>query len=80
MLPIAMTIEQVCETLGCKRTRVFQLLRNGTLVRAQRFGRQIRILTESVESALRGPQTHAPKKRVQNSNVIPIPNRVNIKW
>lgn len=53
--------------LGCKRRRVFQLLANGTLERAPRFGRAIRIYRASVERALtwpavkrRAPRTHAP--------------------
>lgn len=53
--------------LGCKRRRVFQLLANGTLERAPRFGRAIRIYKASVERALtwptpkrRAPRPHSP--------------------
>lgn len=47
-----LSIAQVCETLGCKRRRVFQLLADGTLDRAPRYGRDLRIYRASVERAL----------------------------
>jgi excisionase family DNA binding protein len=55
-----MSIEAVCERLGCKRRRVFQLLADGTLERAPRFGRSLRIYAASVDRALAPPE---PKKR-----------------
>ena len=54
-----LSIEAVCEILGCKRRRVFQLLNDGTLERAPRFGRSLRIYKASVERAL----TPTPAKR-----------------
>lgn len=54
-----LSIPQVCELLGCKRRRVFQLLNDGTLERAPRFGRSLRIYRASVERAL----TPTPAKR-----------------
>jgi len=47
-----LSVEAVGEILGCKRRRVFQLLANGTLERAPRFGRSLRIYRASVERAL----------------------------
>lgn len=46
------SVDEACELLGCKRTRLFELLANGTLERAPRFGRQVRIYRASVERAL----------------------------
>jgi excisionase family DNA binding protein len=63
---VVVSVEQVCEMLGCKRRRVFQLLSDGTLERAPRYGRQIRIYRASVERALmpRAPE-RARKRRVK---------------
>lgn len=79
MQTLTMTIEQVCESLGCKRTRVFQLLRDGTLDRAPRFGRSLRIMSESVERAVRGPQKSNPK-RLRAVGAAPVAQRSEIKW
>lgn len=46
------SVEQVCEVLGCSRRRVFQLLADGTLERAPRFGKALRIFRASVDRAL----------------------------
>lgn len=54
-----LSVEAVCERLGCSRRRVFQLLADGTLERAPRFGRSLRIFGASVDRAL----TPTPKKR-----------------
>lgn len=47
-----LSVEQAAEILGCKRRRVFQLLADGTLERAPRFGRSLRIYRASVDRAL----------------------------
>lgn len=47
-----MSVEAVAERLGCSRRRVFQLLADGTLERAPRFGRSLRIYAASVDRAL----------------------------
>jgi len=47
--PLILTLEQVEARLHCKRTKVFELLRYGRLVRAQRLGRDIVITAASVE-------------------------------
>lgn len=50
-----LSVDAVAETLGCSRRQVFVLLANGTLDRAPRFGRQIRVLSASVDRALLTP-------------------------
>lgn len=70
MINEVVSIQWVCETLGCSRSRVFQLLAAGTLVRAPRFGRSLRIYKDSVDAALepvsngrkRRARTHAPER------------------
>lgn len=53
------SLEQTMQIMGCKRSKVFELLSNGTLERAPRFGREVRIYKDSVERALARP---APDK------------------
>lgn len=55
------SVLQVAEILGCKRRKVFELLADGTLERAPRYGREIRIYAESVNVAL-APQRDAVRK------------------
>ena len=55
---MVLSVAQVCEMLGCSRSRVFELLADGTLERAPRYGRQIRIYTASVEKALSQTKRH----------------------
>lgn len=62
-----MSVEQAAQMLGCKRRRVFQLLADGTLQRAPRFGREIRILTVSVEAALTPATARRPRSRRQTT-------------
>ncbi len=57
-----MSIEQVCERLGCKRSKVFGLLADSLLERAPRFGRSLRIYTASVERLL-APTSEKARKR-----------------
>lgn len=54
-----LSVEAVAEILGCKRRRVFELLADGTLERAPRFGRALRVFAASVDRAL----TPTPAKR-----------------
>lgn len=63
----SLSVDQVSEKLGCGRSRVFELLRDGTLIRAPRFGRQIRILGWSVDRALMPPppEPRKPRRRKQ---------------
>lgn len=60
---MVLSIEQVCETLGCKRRRVFQLLADGTLERAPRYGKSLRIYEESVRRALQPKPVKRRKQR-----------------
>lgn len=54
------TVVEVQEMLGCKRTSVFKLLRNGVLERAERVPagrsgrRETRITTKSVVDYIKG--------------------------
>lgn len=65
------------DILGCKRTKLFDLLSNGTLERAPRYGREIRILKDSVERALRpAPKRGRPRKVRRNETPIANPDEV----
>ncbi len=59
---MVVSVEQACNALGCKRSKVFELLSIGTLERAPRYGREIRIYTASVERALL-PKTKKARER-----------------
>ncbi len=63
MSTLVISVEEVCQTLGCGRRRVFQLLAEGILERAPRYGRALRIFKASVERALLSPPTPERKKR-----------------
>jgi hypothetical protein len=65
---IAVTVERAAELLHCGRTRVFALLADGTLERAQSFGKRTLVLTRSIAAALEGPPLEAAKpKRARRS-------------
>ena len=68
-----LSVEQVAEILGCKRRRVFQLLADGTLEKAPRFGRSIRVFADSVARA-QNP-TPAARRQARRSvrRLAPIP-------
>lgn len=62
---------EVCELLGCGKTRVFELLAEGVLQRAPKFGRRLRIMRGSVLAALltpppgaKGPKARRPRAPV----------------
>ncbi len=59
--PEAMTIDEAAARMGCSRTRVFDLLRDGTLQRARRLGRHQMILASSIESAMAQPKRRPVK-------------------
>lgn len=63
MSPPVLSIAQVCELLGCSRSRVFELLADGVLDRAPRFGRSLRIYTDSVLAAVARPTPRKARKR-----------------
>lgn len=72
-----MSVPEVCELLGCKRSRVFQLLAAGILERAPRWGRQIRIYRDTVEAALKRPERSRPAQRYKRRG--PAPERFDLK-
>lgn len=62
----SVSIDEAATSLGCSRTRVFELLRDGTLQRARRIGRHQMILASSVEAARREPSAKpvsTPRRR-----------------
>lgn len=65
-----MSIAEVGQVLGCKRTRVFQLLAIGTLTRAKKWGRETRVMRASVEAAIREAEPSGASLRL-----IPNPHR-----
>lgn len=58
--PQALSIEQAQAQLGCSRTRVFDLLQDGTLKRARKIGRRTMVLASSVEAARHLPNQALP--------------------
>lgn len=66
--PKLLTVPEVAAMLRCGRSKVFELLQDGTLQRGPCFGRKTVILQESVfnvmESAYDPPPP--PKKRIRN--------------
>lgn len=55
-----LSVDEAGLRLGCKKRRVFQLLADGTLERAPRYGREVRVYAASVDRAL---APTAPQKR-----------------
>lgn len=69
-----LTIPEVCARLGCKRRRVFELLADGTLERAPRYGRELRIYAASVDRALAPtPATKRAARRVTRYSIPKAP-------
>ena len=58
-----LSLQEACEALGCGKTRLFQLIGAGVLVRAPRYGRRVRILADSVRRALTPPPS--PERRTR---------------
>lgn len=52
MIPPVLTIKEAAETMKCGRTRIYELIADGTLVRGKQFGRRTVVLAESVFAAL----------------------------
>lgn len=57
------TWQEAARLLGCGKTRLFELLAQGVLERAPRYGRSLRIFRASVERALFAPRKPGRKKR-----------------
>jgi excisionase family DNA binding protein len=62
-----LSVDATAAKLGCSRRRVFQLLADGTLERAPRYGREIRIFEASVDRALTPTPTKSRKRRAPNN-------------
>lgn len=63
LLDALVSIEIVMAALGCSRSRVYELLADGTLDRGPKFGRRTLITAASVRSAIHsGPVGPAPTK------------------
>ncbi len=71
-------VDEAAQLLGCSRRRVFQLLADGTLDRAPRYGRALRIDRESVERALQEPAPKPGRKRRTPSAEIARPEDVPV--
>lgn len=69
---MVLSIEEVCEALGCKRWTVFQLLKRGVLERAPRYGKQIRIYKDTVDRALERPKKPGRKPRARAGTGAPV--------
>jgi excisionase family DNA binding protein len=67
-----MSVQQVAAKLGCKRTMVFQLIHRGVLEKAPRFGREIRIYSDSVDAALARPEAAERKSRKRKHLPEPV--------
>ncbi len=61
------SVLEAAERLGCKRRKVFELLASGLLERAPRYGRQIRIYSDSVDAALARPAGAERRSRKRKS-------------
>lgn len=59
----SVTVEQAAELLGCQRSRVFELLAEGRLLRAKRVGRKAQITRASVEAYASAAPEPAPRAR-----------------
>jgi hypothetical protein len=61
------TIDRAAELLYCSRARAWQLLAQGVITRAPRYGRRTVVTTESVHAAALGvteaPPTPRPRRR-----------------
>jgi len=62
---LAVTIEEAEQLLDCGRTKVFNLIKTGVLVAAEKHGRARMVTSESIHAALvaPGPKKKAPPLR-----------------
>lgn len=60
--PVAVTVAEAAARLGCSRSRVFELLRDGVLARAAQRGRATMVTTDSVDDALVAPPRRGPRR------------------
>lgn len=65
--PVSLSADEACARLGCGRTKLKELLRDGTLQRTQRLGRRTRITLASIEALerrLAGLDAEPPRRRI----------------
>lgn len=60
-----LSVEDVCELLGCKKRQVFKLLESGGLERAPKHGKALRIYKASVDRLLTPSLKRSRKRRAQ---------------
>lgn len=75
---MVLSVEEVASRLGCSRRRVFQLLANGTLERAPRYGKQIRIYEDTVIAAQARP-TSEQRKAAKRMPLAPVFDRSKVR-
>jgi excisionase family DNA binding protein len=63
---MVLSLEETMQMMGCGRSKVFELLADGVLEQAPRYGRHIRIYKESVEQALARPKKKGRKQRASS--------------
>lgn len=72
----SVTVERAAELLHCSRARVFELLREGRLTRAPRFGRRTTIVTGTVLACVKlgatrtEPSRHRRERRTTRSKAL----------
>lgn len=70
-----LTVEEVARMLFCSKRRVFELLADGTLVRAKKFGRKTVIVADSVYAALEAAQpadVPRPRRRLRGRAALAL--------
>jgi excisionase family DNA binding protein len=74
---LVMTVTEAAEHLKCSTRRVFQLIANGTLETAPRYGRETTVFKASVERALLNPPKPGRRKRrdIKRTGEIPVSRR-----
>lgn len=77
MTPLVLTIKEVAETMKVGRTRIYELIADGTLVRGKQYGRKTVIIAESVFNALEAtyhpPKAPARERPVKQPRPAPPP-------
>jgi len=75
------TLESAMAMLGCKRSKIFDLLRQGLLKRAQKVGRSVMITVDSIEALLAEgmPQKDGKRSRRPEHRPGPLNTRSRIR-
>lgn len=75
-MALVMSLQEVQDTMGCSRSRVFELLAQGILERAPRYGAHVRIYRDSVENALARPVRSKQRKSPTPSGQLINPDNI----